>query len=181
MWPPRSAASVSRSATAAPGSSSTVISLMRGAAYSEQLARCRKRRLVRRVAQQRLPHALAEDARLAARGAQHGPLVLLAIAVAAHRLEPARAAVERHRAARRHLDRDAREPRCARLLDLVEAQRDLAAAAAHVRLAPPAAALGERGGAPAQARAQPPPKKQRGGPRAGAGGHGGPGGLPRAP
>src|SRR3954452_10691305 len=68
------------------------------ATYSEQLARRRQRRLVRRIAGQGLPHALAQDARLAARGAEHRPHLLLALAVAAHRLEPARAAVERHRA-----------------------------------------------------------------------------------
>ena len=52
---------------------------------------------VGRVAQQRLAHALAEDAALAARGAQHVQACSLAVARAAHRAQPARRAVERRR------------------------------------------------------------------------------------
>src|SRR4051795_10640218 len=80
-WPPCSATAVSRSATAAPGSSTTEICLMRGCSLRDHRPRGGERRLVGRVAQQRLPHALAEDARLAPRRAEHRPHVLRAVAL----------------------------------------------------------------------------------------------------
>src|SRR3954469_2488485 len=124
MWPPCSATAVSRSATAAPGSSTTEICLMRGCSLRDHLASGGERGLVGRIAQQRLPHALAEDARLAARRAQHGPHLLRAVARLAHRLQPARAAVERDSAARGQLDRPPGQAGRAGLLDLVEPDRD---------------------------------------------------------
>src|SRR5262249_55983960 len=55
-----------------------------------------ERRPVGGVAQQRLAHALAEDAALAARGAHHDPRALGAVALAPHRAQPARGAVQGH-------------------------------------------------------------------------------------
>src|SRR4051794_2544410 len=79
-WPPCSATAVSRSATAAPGSSTTEICLMRACRLRDHLPRGGERRLVGRIAQQRLAHALAEDPGLAARCAEHGPHLLGAVA-----------------------------------------------------------------------------------------------------
>src|SRR3954451_11592933 len=155
MWPPCSATAVSRSATAAPGSSTTEICLMRGCRLRDHLARGGERRLVGGIAQQCLPHALAEDARLAPRRAEDGPLMLGAVARAPHGLEPARPAVERDRRARGHLDRHAGQAGRAGLLHLVQADRDLAPPGPRVPAAPLAAAVGERARAPAQPGAHP--------------------------
>src|SRR5215213_11754451 len=128
MCPPCSATAVSRSATAAPGSSTTEICPMRGWSLRDHLAGGGERGLVGGIAEQRLPHALAEDARLAPRRAEHLPLLLGAVARPPHGPQPARPAVERDRAAGGHLDRHAGQAGGAGLLDLVQADRDLAAA-----------------------------------------------------
>src|SRR3954470_3552510 len=64
---------------------------------------------VRRVAQERLPDALAQDSGLAARGAQHHPRRLLAVARRALGLQAAGATIQRQLRAGRSLDLDAAE------------------------------------------------------------------------
>src|ERR1700756_5131438 len=94
------------STTAAAGSSNTLMST------SRNHSSCRfERGTIGRIAQQRLPDALAEDAGLAARGAHHGPRALPAVALAAQRAQAAGRAVERHRLAGRQLERHAGEAR----------------------------------------------------------------------
>src|SRR3954451_7798273 len=77
---------------------------------AEESPRALERRLVRRVAQQCLANALAQDARLAARGAQHDPRGLLAVVRDALGLQPAWTAIERQPGARCRLDLHAGEP-----------------------------------------------------------------------
>src|SRR5437763_16926023 len=67
--------------------------------------RAGQRGVVGRVARERLADALAEDAGLAARGAEHRPGPLAALAVAAHGVKSAVAAVERQRPARGRFER----------------------------------------------------------------------------
>ena len=68
MWPPARTRAAIRSA-AAPATSSTITISRRPSTSSDHLLRRGQRGRVRVVAQQRLADALAEDARLAARGA----------------------------------------------------------------------------------------------------------------
>src|SRR4051794_20260208 len=79
-------------------------------ASAKHLGRRVERRPVGGIAEQGLADALAEDARLAARGAHHGPLGLLALARGAPGTQAARTAVELDRRALCRLERDSRQP-----------------------------------------------------------------------
>ena len=131
----------------------------------------RERGPVGRVAQQRLAHALAEDPRLAARGAEHRPRCSLPSASRARGMQPARAALERHGGARGHLDRHAGRGRAGPCstgssVELTSWRRARAcrAAAPPRRARPPGASPGARRASRRTAR-RPPPSPRGGGRR----------------
>ena len=87
-----------------------------------------QRRPVRRVAQQRLPDPLAEDAALAARGAEQRPLPFAPVAAATLRVQSARSAVEAQAQSRLAAQVQSRQPRNAQLRRGLQLQRDLSLA-----------------------------------------------------
>src|SRR5581483_854910 len=113
--------------------------------------RAAHRRRVGWVPQQRLTDPLAENARLAARGAQHDPRGLAPVAGAALGGQAALGAVERERHAVRGLERDAPEARGAEVVDGLELERHLELAGAGPAV-PAAALLHERARLPAEPR-----------------------------